>query len=229
VNILRQSFPLPVLQLSPPRARDLHTAGVACSRYDKHYLHPIYRKEELEKGLDESDPRRFQPIRAAENEQTSLTGYDELVAKFIRIYLREGNKERANDIIGKTFRNLKLMQLERYHRATTDFERESIEIDPRKIFHQAVENCKPLLVLQKVKRGGVLYQVPVPVRERYQLFRAMKWLMESATEKERTVRVWDKLAYELLDAYNNEGKSVRKKQELHRVCEANRAYAHFRW
>jgi len=228
VNIVGQSLTLPVIQLAP-RARCIHTIGVVCSRYDKHYLQPIYRKEELDKGLDESDPRRFQPIRAAENEQTSLSGYDELVGKFIRILLREGKKERAKSIVEQTFRNLKLMQLEKYHRASTDFERESIEIDPRKILHQAVENCKPLLVLQKVKRGGVLYQVPVPVRDRYQLFRAIKWLIESAQEKERNVRVWDKMAYELLDAYNNEGKSVRKKQELHRVCEANRAYAHFRW
>jgi len=205
------------------------TYSVRTSMYDSHHLEPIYRKELLTEELDEMDPRRFQPIKAALNEQTSLTGHDEVVMKFIRHYLREGNKERARNIIERTMANIKLIQLEKYHKAKTDFERESIEIDPRKIFHQALENCKPLLVLQSVHRGGVVYQVPVPVRERYQTFRAMKWLMESATEKERNVRVWDKLAQELLDAYNNEGKSVRKKQELHRVCEANRAYAHFRF
>jgi small subunit ribosomal protein S7 len=199
------------------------------STYDKFHLEPTYRKELLDTELDESDPRRYQPIKAAKNEQTSLTGHDELVAKFIRIYIREGNKERAQFILDRAFENIKLIQLEKYHKATTDFERESVEINPHKIFHQAVDNCRPLLVLQGVVRGGVKYQVPIPVKENYQTFKAMKWLMESATEKERNVRVWDKLAYELLDAYNNEGKSIRKKQELHRVCEANRAYAHYRW
>jgi len=205
------------------------TYSVRLSQYDSHHLTPIYRREQLSQELPKDDPRRFQPIKAAENEQTSLTGHDELIQKFVRLYLRKGNKELAREIVERTMANLKVIQLEKYHKAKSDFERESIEIDPQKIFHQALENCKPLLILTRVRRGGVVYQVPIPVKENYQTFRAMKWLIESATEKERGIRVWDQLTRELLDAYNNEGKSVRKKQELHRVCETNRAYAHFRF
>jgi small subunit ribosomal protein S7 len=199
------------------------------SRYSKIYLEPTFRKEQLQEPLVDTDPRRFQPIKAAENDQLSLSSYDELLSKFIRIMMKEGNKHRARLIMSKTFENIKLTQLEKYHKATTEFERDTIELDPKKILHQAVDNCKPLLIIQRVKRGGVMYQVPIPVSSNYQQFRAVKWLIESANEKEQGVSIWDKLAFELLDAFSNEGKSVRKKQELHRVCEANRAYAHFRW
>ena len=59
----------------------------------------------------------------------------------------------------KTFENLKLIQIEKYHKSENDFERESIELDPKKILYQAIENCKPLLITQRVRRGGVMYQV----------------------------------------------------------------------
>nr|KAG5709832.1 hypothetical protein BaRGS_032656 [Batillaria attramentaria] len=74
-----------------------------------------------------------------------------------------------------------------------------------------------------------MVQVPVPCKPNYQLFKASKWLVESCRDKERKIPMEKKLAWELLEAYNNEGKSIRKKQELHRLCEANRAYSHFRW
>jgi len=62
-------------------------------------------------------------------------------------------------IVLQTLENIKLSQIEKFHKSTTDFERDNIELDPKKIVHQAIENCKPLLTLQKVKRGGVMYQV----------------------------------------------------------------------
>ncbi|ESN94230.1 hypothetical protein HELRODRAFT_69008, partial [Helobdella robusta] len=199
------------------------------SRYGPIYLEPTFRKENLPEFLEETDDRKYRPIKAAQNEQTSFATYNDLVLKFIRILLREGNKERARNLVHKTFENVKLTQIERFNKAQTDFEKESIELNPVNIFNKAINNCKPLLNIKKIKRGGVMYQVPVPISPNSQVFFAMKWLIESANEKDRISRVWDKLAQELLDASNNEGKSVRKKQELHRLCEANRAYAHFRW
>jgi len=59
----------------------------------------------------------------------------------------------------KTLENIKLTQVEKFHKANSDFERESIELDPKKVMYQAVENCKPLLILKKIHRGGVVYQV----------------------------------------------------------------------
>ncbi|KAK2192259.1 hypothetical protein NP493_35g00014 [Ridgeia piscesae] len=197
--------------------------------YQPIYLEPTFRKEDLQQPLDELDKRKYQPIKAATNEQTSLASYDAVVAKFIRILTKEGNKKRARKIVDKTFENIKLIQLEKYHKAATEEERQYIECDPLTIFHQAITNCKPLLTTQKVKRGGVMYTVPIPVKPNYQMYKAMTWLIDAGTDKERDIRVWDKLAYELLNAAQNEGKGVRKKQELHKLCEANRAYAHFRW
>jgi len=102
-------------------------------------------------------------------------------------------------------------------------------LNPRKIFYDAVENCKPLLQLTPIKRGGVTYQVPVPITEKRSQFLSMKWIIDAAREKERTVHFPEKLAWELIDAANNQGKVIKRKQDLHRQCEANRAYAHYRW
>ena len=72
--------------------------------------------------------------------------------------------------------NIKLIQLEKYHKAQNDFERDRIEIDPKKIFHQAIENCKPLLVLQRVKRGGVTYQVIIFTLCAVNILISFRWL-----------------------------------------------------
>ena len=199
------------------------------SKYSAIYLEPTLDTEELHKGLDEEDPRNFQPIKAATPEQTTSLNYDPLIAKFIRQLIREGNKERALFIVNRTFEVMKLIQLEKFHKAKDDLQRQQVELDVRKIFHQAVENCKPLLVTEKIAKGGVLYTVPVPVRPRYAVYKSMQWLIDSGSEKDDEVRVWDRLSYELIDAANNEGKAIRKKHDMHRICEANRAYAHFRW
>lgn len=71
--------------------------------------------------------------------------------------------------------------------------------------------------------------MPGPITEKRSLFLAIKWLLEATNEKERTIHFPEQFAWELLDAANNTGKVVKKKQDLHRQCEANRAYAHYRW
>lgn len=73
------------------------------------------------------------------------------------------------------------------------------------------------------------FQVPIPVSDKRSQFLSMKWLIEAANDKERKVHFPEKLAYELIDAANNAGRVVKRKQDLHKQCEANRAYAHYRW
>ena len=92
-----------------------------------------------------------------------------------------------------------------------------------------MENSKPLLLLTPIKRGGATYQVPIPITPSFAQFTAMKWFIIESKEKDRKVHFPEKLAHELLDAYNNTGKVIKRKQDLHRQCEANRAYAHYRW
>lgn len=104
-----------------------------------------------------------------------------------------------------------------------------MELNPVNIFRKAIENSTPLLQLTPIKRGGATYQVPIPITDNHARFMAMKWLIVEATEKERNTHFPEKLAAEILDAYNNTGKVVKRKQDLHKQCEANRAFAHYRW
>lgn len=142
--------------------------------------------------------------------------------------MKGGQKTLARDLLNKSFENIKRIQLERYHLADED-EKHKIETNPKAIIYKAITNCRPLLHLTPIKRGGVNYQVPVPITEKRSYFLAMKWIIEAAREKERTVHFPEKMAWELIDAASNQGRVVKKKQDLHRQCEANRAYAHYRW
>lgn len=143
--------------------------------------------------------------------------------------MKDGKKVLARELVEKSFQNIKRIQIEKYHKCKSEEEKAQIELDPRVIFHQAIENCKPILALTPIKRGGVRYQVPVPITPKKSQFLSMKWLIAAATEKDRNTRFYDQLAYELIDAANNKGKVIKRKQELHKQCEANRAYAHYRW
>jgi len=192
-------------------------------------MDPVIDKEELEKGVPESDPRRHRPIKAQTTDSSlSPMFYDSDVQKFTNMMMKGGNKERVREIMRALFENLKHIQIERYHKAETEEEKSEIECNPIVIFKQAVENCQPLLLTTRVVKGGVAYRVPVQCRPKEQKFRAMKWIIESCRDKERRIPMEDKLAYELLDAYNFKGRAMRKKQEIHKICESNRAYAHLR-
>lgn len=93
---------------------------------------------------------------------------------------------------------------------------------------EALDNVKPALEVRSRRVGGSNYQVPVEVDEDRKLSLALRWLVE-ATRARNERRMTERLANELLDAYNNSGGAVRKKEEVHRMAEANRAFAHYRW
>nr|CAD7410493.1 unnamed protein product [Timema poppensis] len=201
------------------------------SQYAPYFIEPIFKKEKQEELYKTGEVEKIShvPIKAALNDQTSSVFYDEQVRKFTNYVMEGGKKTLARQLVEKTFENVKRTQLERFNTSPTPELKENIETNPLIIFYRAVENCKPLLQLSPIKRGGVTYQVPVPITEKRSNFLAMKWLIEAAQDKERTVHFPEKLAWELLDASLNQGRVVKRKQELHRQCEANRAYAHYRW
>ncbi|KAG0724353.1 28S ribosomal protein S7, mitochondrial [Chionoecetes opilio] len=149
-----------------------------------------------------------------------------MARKFTNHIMKIGNKALARELMEK---EVKRMQLQRWNEAVTEEEKQGVECDPLKIFHQAVENGRSVLQLIPVKRGGVTYQVPVPITDYRSYFVSMRWLKEAGKEKERTIHFPEKMARELLAAARNEGRVVKRKQDLHRQCEANRAYAHYRW
>ncbi|KAG8230894.1 hypothetical protein J437_LFUL002925 [Ladona fulva] len=196
------------------------------SSYAPYFVEPVYKKE-VQKSLAESgdlSKLAHVPIKPAQNDDTSSVYHEDIVRKFTNYVMRKGKKELARNLVEKAFENIKRIQLEKYNGGEAN-----VETNPVLIMDKAISNCKPLLTLTPIKRGGVRYQVPVPITEKRSQFLAINWLIMAAKEKERTVHFPEKLAWELLDAYDNKGRVVKKKQDLHRQCEANRAYAHYRW
>jgi small subunit ribosomal protein S7 len=100
--------------------------------------------------------------------------------------------------------------------------------DPLKTFKKALENVKPVLEVKSRRVGGSTYQVPVEVKPNRRTSLAIRWIITySQGRGEKTMR--DKLAGELLDASNNKGSSVKKREDTHKMAEANKAFAHYRW
>jgi small subunit ribosomal protein S7 len=100
--------------------------------------------------------------------------------------------------------------------------------DPLKVFKKAVENVKPTLEVKSRRVGGANYQVPVEVNQYRKQSLAIRWLLLYARTRAGK-RMVDKLAEELLDASNNRGGAMKKKDDVHRMAEANKAFAHYRW
>jgi small subunit ribosomal protein S7 len=96
------------------------------------------------------------------------------------------------------------------------------------VFKQALNNVKPVLEVKSRRVGGATYQVPVEVRPQRRLSLSMRWLIDAARDRaEKSME--EKLAAELIDAANNRGTAIKKKEDTHRMAEANRAFAHYRW
>lgn len=201
------------------------------SVYSPHFVDPVFKKEKQAALVEAGVAAKMQhlPIKAALNNDSCSVFHDERVNKFTNYIMMGGNKGLARDLMQRTFEKIKRLQLEKYHKAPTEEEKSRIETDPVKILHMAIENCRPILKTTPIKRGGVRYQVPVPVSEKSSYYLACKWLVEASREKELRVHLPDKMTFELLDAANNQGRVVKRKQDLHKLCEANRAYAHYRW
>ena len=136
----------------------------------------------------------------------------ELVQKFINSMMWDGKRSVAQGIFYGA--------MEQIAQKTND--------DPLKIFKKAVENCKPLLEVKTRRVGGANYQVPVEVNPLRRHSLAIRWLIHYARERAGKSMV-AKLAEELTDAANNRGGAIKKKEDVHRMAEANKAFAHYRW
>lgn len=135
-----------------------------------------------------------------------------LVQKFISCIMYEGKRTVAQDIVYGAFGVIK----------------ERANDDPLKIFKKAVDNVKPVLEVKTRRVGGANYQVPVEVNRNRQTSLSLRWIIGYARgrgEKSMTER----LAAELLDAANNRGGAIKKRDDTHRMAEANKAFAHYRW
>ncbi len=135
------------------------------------------------------------------------------VTRFMNGLMREGKKSVAEQIVYGAF----------------DIIQSKTGKDPVKVFEDALDNVKPSVEVRSRRVGGATYQVPVEVREERRRALAIRWIVTAmrARKSERTAR--EKVAAELLDAANNRGSAVKKREDTHKMAEANRAFSHYRW
>ena len=138
---------------------------------------------------------------------------DTLVAKFVNRVMLQGKKSTAQRLVYAALEELKV---------------KIAAEEPLAVFKKAVENVKPQLEVRSRRVGGATYQVPVDVRPSRRITLAVTWLVDNARargEKDMALRI----AAELMDAYNNRGNAIKKKEDVHRMAEANRAFSHYNW
>ncbi|MFQ5701724.1 MAG: 30S ribosomal protein S7 [Acidobacteriota bacterium] len=135
-----------------------------------------------------------------------------LVTKFINSVMERGKKTRAEEIFY----------------GAMDIIKTKTKDDPLKIFKKAVDNVRPILEVKARRVGGSTYQIPVEVSQGRRLSLAIRWLINFAAARPgRSMR--EKLANEVMDAANNTGGAIKKREDTHRMAEANKAFAHYRW
>ena len=136
-----------------------------------------------------------------------------LVTKFINTIMSEGKRSTAERILYQSF----------------DLIKERSGDDPLKVFKKALDNVKPALEVKSRRVGGSNYQVPIEVNPNRRLSLSIRWLVGFARARGDGKTMQEKLANELLDAANLRGGAVKKREDVHRMAEANKAFAHYRW
>ena len=137
---------------------------------------------------------------------------DLVLAKFMNSLMYDGKKSVTERIIYGAF----------------DKMQDKAGVDPLRTFHEALENVMPAIEVRSRRVGGATYQVPVEVRPERRRALAIRWIISAARARNETTMV-DRLSGELLDAANNRGAAVKKREDTHRMAEANRAFSHYRW
>lgn len=138
--------------------------------------------------------------------------HSELVSKFINGLMLDGKRSKAEKI---------------FYGAMNIVERK-LKKDPLEVFRKSMENVAPMLEVRSRRVGGATYQVPVEVREKRRRSLAIRWLV-GYSRKRSEVTMAERLAAEFIAAFKNEGASVKKREDTHKMAEANKAFAHFRW
>ena len=153
--------------------------------------------------------------RRAAEKRTILPDHkfkDLILAKFMNRIMKYGKKSVSEKIIYGAF----------------DIVSKKTDKSPIEYFHDALNNVKPSLEVRSRRVGGATYQVPMEVRPKRAQALAMKWIVDSAIKRnEKTMK--ERIASEIMDAFNNKGNAVKKREEIHKIADANRAFSHFRW
>ncbi|WP_455481552.1 30S ribosomal protein S7 [Bartonella sp. B35(2025)] len=137
---------------------------------------------------------------------------DLVITKFMNAIMFDGKKSVAERIVY----------------CALDVVESKVKSDPVALFHQALENVAPHIEVRSRRVGGATYQVPIEVRPDRRQALAIRWLIAAARGRNETTMI-DRLSGELVDAANNRGSAVKKREDVHRMAEANRAFSHYRW
>ena len=137
---------------------------------------------------------------------------DLIVSKFMNNLMVDGKKSVAEGIVYGAF----------------DIVQSKSKADPIQLFHQALENVAPAIEVRSRRVGGATYQVPVEVRTERRQALAIRWIITAARGRNEKTMI-ERLSAELLDAGNNRGTAVKKREDTHKMAEANRAFSHYRW
>ena len=135
-----------------------------------------------------------------------------ILTKFINFIMYDGKRSVAEKIIYNALEKIK----------------EKTKQDPIKVFNDAISNVRPNLEVRSRRVGGATYQVPVEVKSKRSQTLALRWILE-ASRKRKNKTMSDKLFYELVDASQGKGSSIKKREDTHKMAESNKAFAHFRW
>ena len=137
---------------------------------------------------------------------------DTVVSKFMSCLMFDGKRSVAEKIVYGAFEEIE----------------NKIKRPPLEVFHEALDNIKPSVEVRSRRVGGATYQVPVEVRPQRREALAIRWLIKASRDRnEKTMK--DRLASELIDAVNTRGSAVKKKEDTHKMAEANKAFSHYRW
>ena len=137
---------------------------------------------------------------------------DIVLTKFMNVLMYAGKKSIAEHIVYGSFDRIQ----------------QRAKQDPIRVFHEALDNVKPEVEVRSRRVGGATYQVPVEVRQDRSQALAIRWLISAARARSENTMT-DRLAGELMDASNNRGAAVKKREDTHRMAEANKAFSHYRW
>jgi len=136
-----------------------------------------------------------------------------VIAKFINYIMLDGKKSKAEKIVYQSVVNLS----------------NKVEKNPIEAFEEIIDNLRPLIEVKSKRVGGATYQVPMEVRSSRSLSLALKWLASSARSRKTEKTMVGRLSGELVDAYNKKGAAYKKKEDTHKMAEANKAFSHYRW
>ncbi len=137
---------------------------------------------------------------------------DLVITKFMNAVMRDGKKSNAETIVYGALERIE----------------QKAKSDPVQMFHQALENVMPAVEVRSRRVGGATYQVPVEVRAERRQALAIRWIITAARARNENTMV-DRLSGELLDAASNRGSAVKKREDTHKMADANRAFSHYRW